>query len=58
MIKETMIVVEIKENNDQQNQFFFSKFISWCLNLTNNESGTGELNFEFYSNDVKDANIA
>ena len=47
-----------KRNYDRQNFFAKKKLIYWCTNLINNESGTGKLNSQFYSNDVKRCNIA
>jgi hypothetical protein len=43
-------------NCDRQIDFFFYKSVIWCLNLTNNKSGTRVPNFGFYSNDIKENN--
>jgi len=40
------------------NWFFLPQTCIWCLNLTNNKSCTENSNFGFYSNDIKEANIA
>jgi hypothetical protein len=37
------------------NWFFLPQTCIWCLNLTNSKSSTENSNFEFYSNDIKEA---